>query len=48
MVGLRADLERCRKAAHDHMLSTGSDKLTEEDRLLWDVLDETQPAVSAA
>jgi len=23
-------------------------EVTEEDRLLWDVLDETQPAVSAA
>ena len=48
MVGLRTDLERRRKAVHDQMLSTGSDKLTEEDRLLWGVLEETQPGVSAA
>jgi len=34
MVGLRADLERCRKAARNHKLSTWSDKLTEEGRLL--------------
>jgi hypothetical protein len=45
---LRADLERCHKAARDHMLSTESDKVAEEDRLLRDVLDETPPAGSAA